>query len=203
MDNNRFTNTAKNLIAFLLVLILSGDYVFSQKDSTNKVEIDKSIKYDTVILKGWVPFRDDGIRTHRKVVFANDTLYKILYFSDGNGNKRFGGTYNNFYGSIYSYYRSGELSSISFNWKGRLYGVSRNYYKNGTLESVGFEYDPGKDTIVDSAFFEGKMWYTVQPCPILKKGLWQYFNENGELIKEELYNKQGVLIRTRAYRKDD
>jgi antitoxin component YwqK of YwqJK toxin-antitoxin module len=177
--------------------------IMAQVDTTNKNEISKSFKLDTVTLKYGVGISDFGYGLSHRVIVKNDTLFKVLFFSDANNKQYFGGTYNNYYGSIYYYYPTGELESIDFVYKGKSYGVTRNFYKNNNLESIGTKFDPGIRDSIDSVFVEGKMWYTAIVNMNYKRGLWQYFNERGELIKEELYDDEGIIIKSRSYRKDD
>ena len=76
-------------------------------------------------------------------------------------------------------------------FKGRIYengyyiGLFEKWYKNGNLQEKG-EY-------LDWSKIEDKKYKSI------KIGTWKYYNKKGRLEKEEIYNNDGKLIKTKEY----
>jgi antitoxin component YwqK of YwqJK toxin-antitoxin module len=82
------------------------------------------------------------------------------------------------------------------------YSLSQLYYENGILRSSGINYNPmielGRDTVI----YKGDTSVIIEMSNTLRIGIWQYYDENGELIVEELYDNDGALIERRYIMSD-
>ena len=121
-------------------------------------------------------YYDNGnIQSSSKKIFPLQTAYNSKQYYENGTIKR--EVFQNplfFYnkGYVKNYYENGELQSYSKlinHWEG--YG--KNYYKNGNIESEGVSKVP-------ESMREMKSGYSI-----LKKGVWKYYDENGQFIREE------------------
>jgi antitoxin component YwqK of YwqJK toxin-antitoxin module len=87
-------------------------------------------------------------------------------------------------------------------------GLWREYYNNGNLKIRGHYYNCKNPILITRAnidsiqsiypalFNDSQLYF--KDFLELKSGKWQYFNEQGNLIKEEFYEK-GHLVKTVDY----
>lgn len=179
-------------VFFFLAPLFFGSWQF---DDTH-IFSDGLLEGDTTITSDTVEFK---MPNNRSVTYeVKDSIpYKILFFTDSLGNKHYAGTYDNGWGSIISYYPDGTIESVSIMHHKGGYRLSQLYYENGILRSSGIKYDPmivlGRDTVI----FKGDTSVIIEMSNTLQIGIWQYYDENGDLFIEELYDDDGSLLERR------
>ena len=113
-------------------------------------------------------------------------------------------------------------SKVPYNSSNQMHGKAVWYHDNGSLwieaeyynrkKNGKFQYNYNDSTIQETAFYKMdssnnivKHWYTNGLLKFKYKfklgskvGKWQYWDEEGNLIKEEWYDK-GTLLRTETY----
>ena len=101
-------------------------------------------------------------------------------------------------GKTVIYYSSGTIKEVFIYRKGFIVGTAKTYYPSGKLKSTT-PYTRPKNTIygIVSHFYEnGQVEKKGKQYKNKKIGVWEYFDENSNLIKKETYNKKGALTRT-------
>ncbi|MEA3392693.1 MAG: hypothetical protein U9Q91_06910 [Candidatus Marinimicrobia bacterium] len=99
------------------------------------------------------------------------------------------------------FYDNGNVKEEGFVKKGNNKKTWKYYYPNGVLKSQGYYsknyyYDSSN---VDTVVIDGYTMLMEKPLKIwFKKGRWKYYNENGVLIKTELYRNE-ELIKTEVH----
>jgi len=113
-----------------------------------------------------------------------------------------------------------SLHVDEINYKnGRMEGISKGYYPNGNLRFSAFyrnglfdgefiKFSSGGKLMEKGRYKKGHMegeWYTSDAAglPIskgmykkgIKQGTWLYYSEQGNLVKEEVYNKRGGVVK--------
>jgi hypothetical protein len=108
----------------------------------------------------------------------------------------------------FMFHPNGAKSTEVYSWFGKTYRYV-TYYDNNQIESDEY-FEETKNDIVSKSLM---VWYrngkilikgegSFHTGPISlnitkKQGKWQYFDETGRLVKEELYSDDGKLITTR------
>jgi antitoxin component YwqK of YwqJK toxin-antitoxin module len=106
------------------------------------------------------------------------------------------------------FYTNGILKQVSMYDDGRLFGLFISYYENGLIKEIGnykklSTIDNEKistDTIkkLDNETGEILEIITEFKRPI-KEGKWIYYNDKGDIKKEEEYDNEGTLIIQKKY----
>ncbi|NVK26527.1 MAG: hypothetical protein HWE14_00720 [Flavobacteriia bacterium] len=101
------------------------------------------------------------------------SISRRKYYCDGRLKEERKYEYSTQESHVWGYYPNGQLKfeGQASDWHGE-FGTFHYYHPNGNLESKG-EYVRSESPLVDSQ----------------KVGVWQYFDEEGELIKEENYSE--------------
>ena len=140
--------------------------------------------------------------------FLNGLIHGRKIEWDNNGNKisEQNFRYGQSYGKQTIYYEDGKIMSISFFKFDREDSITAEYYLNGRLKSMGrYKFTDSdlylvKKSQSDSALILDSVgniigtkkmaWEYYKP----KSGIWKYWDEKGNFIKQELY-KDGELVK--------
>lgn len=177
---------------------------------------------------GYVYESLDSLKNNIAVTYEFDDNYQtgkeIEYYSDGSTiiknflNGRLYGTWEHYF--------EGKQLFVKGNFENNVrIGEWYIYHRNGTLRASGNYYPDmnsysyeGNNVLIHGKSYEIKdtfklfsekyykyfktvnssKTYSYPSVEYFKDGLWQYWNENGKLEKEELYNK-GILLNIKDY----
>lgn len=89
------------------------------------------------------------------------------------------------------YYKDGKLLKEGFlNDKGRRNGVWKSYYRDGVLWSEGNFANGRREGKTMTFFTNGNKYYEGVYANAKKSGIWKFWNEQGEFVKEVDYDKK-------------
>ena len=88
------------------------------------------------------------------------------------------------------YYKDGKmLKEGSLNEKGRRNGIWKSYYRDGVVWSEGYFTNGRREGKTITYFTNGNKYYEGEYVKSKKSGIWKFWNEQGEFVKEVDYNK--------------
>jgi len=210
-------------IKYLLILLICNFFIlfgYAQNDVAKAmIEMDKRMTTYQVLKIDTEFYNTKEI--HKLFYFDNDKKLRktINYYKSGllksifNRNKK-----SHIDGLSLAFYETGSLESYGFYNNG--VGFSYDYYEDGRIKT----YSQSKDTYLtgyeasfcddeslyyetfhDSLDYMQKGYYCNHKLRIKgrllngkEEGKWQYWDEDGNLIKEETYDK-GKLLKTKEY----
>ncbi len=126
---------------------------------------------------------------------GNDVVETNVISSFENGSPKVERDYklvNNNLISIYEreYYEDGNLlKEGSLNEDKKRNGLWKSYYRDGVLWSQGDFVNGIREGITITYFASGKKYYEGYYTKGKKSGMWKFWNEQEELVKETDYNK--------------
>lgn len=170
---------------------------------------------NNIVFVDSVGYASDGSPQHDYIGYYNDgkikykrSLYGVQGLLDGpylefyrNGNMK---RYRNYIlgkleGDYSEYYENG-VDSIKATFKSNvLIGKFQSYYKTGQLASMGGYYNQ-KESMYNDTVLVGDSYEILE---IINWGFgkdkdWKYYSENGDLVKEEMWDK-GELVSRKEY----
>ena len=178
--------------------------------------------------RGWIEdFYPNGNLLHRGYYSEGQLKIYKNYYPDGKLERSYR-TLDNYRSNVEKYYKDGILKSrvlykegYVLKWEdyypsGKLeyleefhksldyYIVKKSFFENGQLESL-LELNPKKKVFISQEYFEngilketGKIVFNTTMYDYQKIGKWAIFDQNGKMIKEEIYDK-GVLSKEKIY----
>lgn len=178
--------------------------------------------------RGWIEdFYPNGKLLHRGYYSEGQLKIYKNYYPTGQLERSYR-TLDNYRSSVDKYYKDGTLKSrvlykegYVLKWEdyyptGKLeyleefhksldyYIVKKSFFENGQLESL-LELNPKKKVFISQEYFEngilkeeGKIVFNTAMYDYRKIGKWVIFDQNGKMIKEELYDK-GVLSKEKIF----
>ena len=131
--------------------------------------------------------------------YQNDTLHgEILYYDDkgklnGKGFYKMGVRVD----SSHMYFPNGKAKLEE--WKdssGKTQGLFKVYYQNGQPSQIGYMKDNYLDDTCNTFFKNGQLKVVEFYKEKKKEGVWQYFSNEGKLIRTEQYSNDKLVSST-------
>jgi len=167
-------------------------YPFTQGDRT--IETYR-ISRDTVVQSGpYSYYLNNSLQEYGNYLDGYPVGEWVTYYPNSSSvleRTNYGSEYMNVYYMV-EYYQNGKVMQegnvlVSH---GKI-GKWKEYYKSGALRSVGVHFPITSKEMVEEQ--NGEMTMKYAKYTYQKDGRWQYFSEDGKLIKEETY-KEGKPI---------
>lgn len=161
-----------------------------------------------------IEFKEDDQLNKKVITMADSSICENFYLGNisiieqcfyPDGNRKSYSTLNSEQTGIYiSWYSNGKIEFIENYLFGYLDGPYFAWYESGELKEKGHYYIPKNGSVIDLRELsnierniidneQGTFEVSTEYKRFLKDGEWFFYNEEGNLIKKEIWNKNQLL----------